>query len=118
MNTLTSTSLCNYQISKARFPFNISNQRNIPLPSKILFKVYANANTNELKAEPQQEAQGEPKEEATKSSAISGTAPLDQDLKKVGLVLNSIGYPFKMVLKIVKLGLVIYPGNAYITVTK
>lgn len=108
MNTLTPTSLCNYQISKARFPFNISNQRNISLPSKILFKVYANANTNELKAEPQQEAQAEPKEEATKSSTISATAPLDQDLKKVGLVLNSIGYPFKMVLKIVKLGLVIY----------
>lgn len=83
MNTLTSTSLCNYHISKARFPFNISHQRNISLPSRILFKVYANAKTNELKAEPQQEVEAEPKEEATESSTISATAPLDKDLKKV-----------------------------------
>lgn len=114
MNTLTSTSLCNYQISKARFPFNTAHQRNISVPSRILFKVYANAKTNELKAEPQQEVEAEPKEEATESSTISATAPLDKDLKKVGLVLNSIGCPFKMDLKIVKLGL----GKAYITATK
>ncbi|XP_004290691.1 PREDICTED: uncharacterized protein LOC101300872 [Fragaria vesca subsp. vesca] len=87
MNTLTSTSLCNYQVS--RFPSNISNQRNISaiktsFPSKICFKVYANvnANTNELEAEPKQEQEAQPKE-ATKSSSKSATAPLDQDLKKV-----------------------------------
>lgn len=90
MNTLTSTSLCNYQVS--RFPSNISNHRNISairtsFPSTICFKVYAN--TNELEAEPKQELEAQPKE-ATKSSSKSATAPLDQDLKKVGF-LNSTG---------------------------
>ncbi|PRQ26200.1 hypothetical protein RchiOBHm_Chr6g0291981 [Rosa chinensis] len=85
MNTLTSTSLCNYQVS--RFPSNISNQRNISpfntsFPTKICFKVYANANANELEAEQKQELEAQPKE-ATKPSTISATAPLDKDLKKV-----------------------------------
>ncbi|XP_050363414.1 protein RESISTANCE TO PHYTOPHTHORA 1, chloroplastic [Argentina anserina] len=87
MNTLTSTYFCNYQVS--RFPSSISNQRNISafntsFPNKICFKVYANANanTNELEAEPKQELEAQPKE-AIKSSSKSATAPLDQDLKKV-----------------------------------
>ncbi|ONH93695.1 hypothetical protein PRUPE_8G247900 [Prunus persica] len=84
MNALTSTSLCNHQIS--RFPFTVSNPRNIsPFPSRVFFKLYANANTNELDTqaqaveEPKQELEADPKE-AGKASPAS---PLDKDLKKV-----------------------------------
>lgn len=95
MNALTSTSLCNHQIS--RFPFTVSNPRNIsPFPSRVFFKLYANANTNELDTqaqaveEPKQELEADPKE-AGKASPAS---PLDKDLKKVGFFsFDSTGVP-------------------------
>ncbi|PQM34960.1 uncharacterized protein Pyn_31722 [Prunus yedoensis var. nudiflora] len=75
MNTLTSTSLCNHQIS--RFPFTVSNPRNIsPFPSRVFFKLYANANTNELDTqaqaveEPKQELEADPKETGKVSPAL------------------------------------------------
>ncbi|KAL6271713.1 hypothetical protein ACE6H2_028624 [Prunus campanulata] len=84
MNTLTSTSLCNHQIS--RFPFTVSNSRNIsPFPSRVFFKLYANANTNEL--DTQAQAVEEPKQEleadSKETGKVSPASPLDKDLKKV-----------------------------------
>lgn len=104
MNTLSSTSLCNHQIS--RFPFTVSNPRNIsPFPSRVFFKLYANANTNELDTqaqaveEPKQELEADPKE-AGKASPAS---PLDKDLKKVGFffLLILLGYPELQFIRII-----------------
>ncbi|KAM2902158.1 hypothetical protein FF1_008065 [Malus domestica] len=86
MNTLTSTTLCNFQVS--RYPFTVSNPRyvspcNSPFPTKIFFRLYANA--NELDAQAAVEEPKQEPEEAGKSSTFSAAAasPLDKDLKKV-----------------------------------
>ncbi|KAM0998308.1 hypothetical protein ACFX13_008192 [Malus domestica] len=86
MNTLTSTTLCNFQVS--RYPFTVSNPRyvspcNSPFPTKIFFRLYANA--NELDAQAAVEEPKQEPEEAGKSSTFSAAAasPLNKDLKKV-----------------------------------
>ncbi|KAM1311612.1 protein RESISTANCE TO PHYTOPHTHORA 1, chloroplastic-like isoform X2 [Malus sylvestris] len=90
MNTLTSTTLCNFQVS--RYPFTVSNPRNVspcnsPFPTKIFFRLYANANELDAPAaveEPKQEPEEAEPPEAGKSSTFSAAAsPLDKDLKKV-----------------------------------
>ncbi|KAM1058001.1 hypothetical protein COP1_031295 [Malus domestica] len=91
MNTLTSTSLCNLQVS--RYPSTVSNQRHVspcnsPLPAKIFFRLYANANELNAQAaveEPKEEVEKAEPREAGKSSTFPAAAasPLDKDLKKV-----------------------------------
>ncbi|KAM1646635.1 hypothetical protein ACFX1R_009196 [Malus domestica] len=91
MNTLTSTTLCNFQVS--RYPFTVSNPRyvspcNSPFPTKIFFRLYANANELDAQAaveKPKQEPEEAEPPEAGKSSTFSAAAasPLDKDLKKV-----------------------------------
>ncbi|KAB2605247.1 hypothetical protein D8674_004964 [Pyrus ussuriensis x Pyrus communis] len=89
MNTLTSTSLCNFQ-----YPFTVSNPRNVspcnsPFPTKFYFRLYANANELDAPAaveEPKPELEEAKPPEAGKSSTFSAAAagsPLDKDLKKV-----------------------------------
>ncbi|TQD86498.1 hypothetical protein C1H46_027987 [Malus baccata] len=90
MNTLTSTTLCNFQVS--RYPFTVSNPRNVspcnsPFPTKFFFRLYANANELDAPAaveEPKQEPEEAEPPEARKSSTFSAAAasPLDKDLKK------------------------------------
>ncbi|CAN6558564.1 unnamed protein product [Malus baccata var. baccata] len=94
MNTLTSTTLCNFQVS--RYPFTVSNPINVSpcnsrFPTKFFFRLYANANELDAPAaveEPKQEPEEAEPLEARKSSTFSAAAaaaasPLDKDLKKV-----------------------------------